>query len=176
MIAVEAFKIIVAQTKLSGLDMEMHTLVYDEKLNQLKHDFAKRWLFQHDGANATDLKKYLDDFAKSHEIKPEEKSQLEDYTSTRDDFRETMTFIARKLNESGKVHIILMDEVELQCVASIKNDVDVDLSYLAEFENASDQPLMDARILRLNIPRRDQINTQNTSIIDIEIARKFMNS
>ena len=120
MIAVEAFLIMISKAVLNGLDMEMHTLVYDEKLNQLKHDLAKKWLFQHEGARATDLKKYLDEFAEIHDIEPDKKSQLEDYTSTQDDFKETMTFLARKLNESGKVHIILMDEVELQNVASIK--------------------------------------------------------
>ena len=140
MIAVEAFKIMVAKAKLTGFDMEMHTLVYDEKLNQLKHDLEMKWLFQHDGANVTDLKKYLDEFAKLHQINPEGKSLLEDFHSTKDDFRETMTFLARKLNDSYKVHIILMDEVELKNVTSIisENDVtyaDVDLSYVAEFEN-----------------------------------------
>ena len=44
MIAVEAFKIMVAKAILGGLDMEMHTLVYDEKLNQLKHDLTEKWL------------------------------------------------------------------------------------------------------------------------------------
>ena len=140
MMAAEAFKIMVAQAILAGLDMEMHTLVYDEKLNQLKHDFEEKWLFQHDGAIASDLKEYLKEFAKIHRIKPEERSQLEDYTSTQDDFRETMTFLGEKLNESGKVHIILMDEVDLKNVASIKSHggtpyLDVDLSYLAQFEN-----------------------------------------
>ena len=140
MIAVEAFKIMVAKAKLAGFDMEMHTLVYDEKLNQLKHDLEMKWLFQYDGANVTDLKKYLDEFAKLNQINPEGKSLLEDFHSTKDDFRETMTFLARKLNDSYKVHIILMDEVELKNVTSIisENDVtyaDVDLSYVAEFEN-----------------------------------------
>ena len=140
MIAVEAFKIMVAKAKLAGFDMEMHTLVYDEKLNQLKHDLEMKWLFQHDGANVTDLKKYLDEFAKLNQINPEGKSLLEDFHSTKDDFRETMTFLARKLNDSYKVHIILMDEVELKNVTSIisENDAtyaDVDLSYVAEFEN-----------------------------------------
>ena len=125
MIAVEAFKIMVAKAKLDGLDMEMHSLVYDEKLNQLKHDLEKKWLFQFEGAIASDLKEYLKEFAKIHQINPEGKSQLEDFHSTKDDFRETMTFLARKLNDSGKVHIILMDEVELQNVASIKSKNDL---------------------------------------------------
>ena len=106
MIAVEAFKIMVAKAILGGLDMEMHTLVYDEKLKQLKHDLNEKWLFQHEGAIASDMKECLKEFAKTHMLKPEDQSQLEDYTSSQDDFRETMTFLARKLNESGKVHII----------------------------------------------------------------------
>lgn len=140
MIAAEAFKIMVSKEILGGFDMEMHILVYDEKLKQLKHDLEEKWLFQHEGAIARDLKFYLKEFAQLHRIKPEDQSQLEDFDSTQDDFRETMIFLARKLNESGKVHIILMDEVELQNVASIKSQnglpyVDVDLSYLEEYEN-----------------------------------------
>ena len=141
--ASEAFKIKIAQLKMLGNDFETHVLVYDELLNQLKHDFDEKWLFgwQDNSHAATDLKKYLDDFAKIHRLKPDEKSQLEDYSSTQGDFRETMIFIAKKLNESGKSHIILMDEVDLNnVVASVKSKenltyLDIDLSYLAEFEN-----------------------------------------
>ena len=82
-------------------------MVYDEKLNQLKDDLAKKWL--PDEANATDLKKYLDEFARKHRMKPEQKSMLEDYHSSQEDFRESMIFTARKMNESGKLHIVFLD-------------------------------------------------------------------
>ena len=140
MIAVEAFLIMISKAVLNGPDMEMHTLVYNEKLNQLKHDFAKKWLFQHEGANITDLKQYLVEFAKIHDIEPEVKSRLEDYASTQDDFRETMTFLATKLNESGKVHIILMDEVDLKIVTAtgsttFDDNCEIDLSCISEYQN-----------------------------------------
>ena len=63
-------------------------MVYDEKLNQLKDDLAKKWLLLPDEANATDLKKYLDEFARKHRMQPEEKSMLEDYHSSQEDFRD----------------------------------------------------------------------------------------
>ena len=119
-------------------EVEKHVFSYDERLNQLKYDFMTKWV---PGCEATDLKTYLGQIAKEKGLKPEELSQLEEFHSSPEDFKHTLNSVASLLNQSGKTHIILMDEVDLKNVASKKpsetdrNVLDVDLSYLGEYEN-----------------------------------------
>ena len=64
-IGVEIAKIKVAQLN----KVKTHAFVFNEKLNQLKSDIDEIWLYGHDDANVTDLKKYVKQFSRvSHEM------------------------------------------------------------------------------------------------------------
>ena len=140
MMAAEVVKIKVAQQIAQKEDVEAHTFTFHERLNQLKSDIGKIWFFGYDETNVTDLKKYVERFSKSYQLTPEQQSRLEEYDHSSDDFKMTLQSLARQLNQSGKTHIILIDEVDLRNVTlqgeSIKGDnLELDLSYTSEYEN-----------------------------------------
>ena len=131
-----------AQQKEGHKKVELHAFVYNEKLNQLKSDLEKIWLCDYQ-LIVTDLKKYVEQFCRNHQLEPEQQSQLEEYDDSPDDFRTTLRCLSHHLNQSGTFHIILIDEVDLNNVVaeeslyeySFDNKVKIDLSYVAEFQN-----------------------------------------
>ena len=140
--AAEVVKIKVAQQITLKKEVEAHTFVFHEGLNQLKSDIGKIWFFGYDETNVTltDLKKYVELFSEKYQLTPEQQSRLEEYNDSSDDFKMTLQSLANQLNQSGKTHIILIDEVDLRNVTSkeepIKqNNLELDLSYISEYEN-----------------------------------------
>ena len=143
--ASEAVKIKLAQLKYSQNIVEIHAVeihafVFNEKLKQLKSDLSEKWFLGYEEIIPTDLKKYLEQFYKDHNVKPERQSELEQFDYSSDEFKETLTSVAQKLNLDGKIHIILMDEVDLKNVmpsekSTLKNNLEIDLSFVGEFHN-----------------------------------------
>ena len=139
--ASEAVKIKLGQLRGAHNHVKVHTFafVYNERLNQLKSDLGKRWLAELDDLNVTDLKRYTEAFSREHNLKPEDQSELEDYQDSPEDFRKTLISIATHLNQTGETHVVLMDEVELKnvnvCNSNKINTLEIDLSYVAKFEN-----------------------------------------
>ena len=143
--AVEVVKIKAALQKVSKQEVEVHALVFNEGLNQLKSDISKKLFCDYNEAHVTvtDLKEYIEKFSKKYQLKPEHQSQLEEYNYSSEDFKITLKSLANLLNMSGKTHIILMDEVDLKNVTvqkestkeRNKNNIELDLSYLSEYEN-----------------------------------------
>ena len=87
MMASEVVKIKVAQQIALKKDVEAHTFVFHEGLNQLKSDFGKIWFFGYDETNVTtDLKKYVELFSETYQLTPEYQSLLEDFNESSDDF------------------------------------------------------------------------------------------
>ena len=138
-IAAEVLKIKAAQLHGRKKEVELHAFVFHDKLNQLKSDINKRWLYGYKMTNVTDIKKFIDQFSKTYQLKPEFQSQLEEYKDSLEDFKMTLQSLAGRINQSGKTHIILIDEVDLKYVISqdgIKeNYLELDLSYISEYEN-----------------------------------------
>ena len=89
--------------------------------------------------NVTDIKKFIELFSNNYQLKPEHQSQLEEYKDSSEDFKMTLQYLASKMNQSGKTHIILIDEVDLKNVLSRElskeNHLELDLSYISEYEN-----------------------------------------
>ena len=54
-------------------------------------------------------------FSEISQLAPEQQSRLEEYnvSSRADDFKMTLKSLASQLDQSGKTHIILVDEVDL---------------------------------------------------------------
>ena len=123
----------------AGKEVKIHGFVYDETLNVLKADLEERWfleLFEH--FDASDLKVYSHEYRREHEIKPDEKNLLLKYDDSPNDFIEALQYTAKKFNQTGKTHIIFMDEIRLDNVTSNshqRNVLEVDLSFISEFEN-----------------------------------------
>ena len=137
--AAEIVKNKVAQQIALKKEVEAHTFVFHEGL---KSDIGKIWFFGYDDTNVTltDLKKYVELFSETYQLTPEQQSRLEEYNDSSDDFKMTLQSLASQLNQSGKTHIILIDEVDLRNVTSQdesiqRNDLELDLSYTSEFEN-----------------------------------------
>ena len=118
MLAVEVVKIKAALQKEAKKKVEVHALVFNEGLNQLKSDISKKLFCDYNEAHVTvtDLKEYIEKFSKKYQLKPEHQSQLEEYNYSSEDFKITLKSLANLLNMSGKTHIILMDEVDLKNV------------------------------------------------------------
>ena len=134
---------------------EIRLFAYNEKLEQLKCDFKQKWLREYDETEipvAADLEIFLKQFSDEHNLKTEIRSQLEEYDDSPQDFKETLIEVAKKLNQDGKTYIILIDEVNLKNVLHLENFnaeekeieksstimekyVEVDLSFVAEFQN-----------------------------------------
>merc|ERR1712038_981556 len=114
LMASEVVKIKVAQQIALKKEVEAHTFVFHEGLNQLKSDIGKIWFFGYDETNVTltDLKKYVELFSETYQLTPEQQSRLEEYNDSSDDFKMTLQSLASQLNQSGKTHIILIDEVD----------------------------------------------------------------
>ena len=108
MMAAEIVKIKVAQNIALKKEVEAHTFVFHEGLNQLKSDIGKIWFFGYDETNVTltDLKKYVELFSEKYQLTPEQQSRLEEYNDSSDDFKMTLQSLANQLNQSGKTHII----------------------------------------------------------------------
>ena len=139
MIAAEVVKIKVDQQNGRKKEVELHAFVFHDKLNQLKSDIKKKWLCSCKMTNVTDIKKFIEQFSNRYELKPEHQSQLEEYMESVEEFKATLQSLASRLNQSGKTHIILIDEVDLKNVIlqdSIKEkNLELDLSYISEYEN-----------------------------------------
>ena len=139
MIAAEVVKIKVAQQHFRKKEIEVHAFVFHDKLNQLKADINKKWLCGYNLTKITDIKKFIEQFSNRYQLKPEQKSQLEEYENSSEDFKVTLQSLANKINQSGKTHIIFVDEVDLKNVISQKaikeNNLELDLSYISEYEN-----------------------------------------
>ena len=167
--AAEVVKIKVAQQIELKNEVKAHTFVFHEGLNQLKSDMGKIWFFGYDETEVTltDLKEFIEFkqyysrisqklhtnilkqvgtrfpkelFSVTYQMTPEQQSQLEEYTNSSDDFKMTLQALANQLNQSGKTHIILIDEVDLRNVTSKdesieRNNLELDLSYISEYEN-----------------------------------------
>ena len=137
MVASEIVDIKEAKLKCIQREIETHVFSYDERLHQLKHDLTNRWV---PGCEAMDLKTYFRQVGKEQELKPEELGQLDEFDNGPEDFKDTLMSVANLLNQSNKTHIILIDEVDLKNVISnspekYRNVLDVDLSYVTEYEN-----------------------------------------
>ena len=141
MMAAEIVKIKVAQQNTLKKDVVAHTFVFHEGLNQLKSDIGKIWFSGYDETNVTltDLKKYVEQFSETYQLTPEQQSRLEEYNDSSDDFKLTLQSLASQLNQSGKTHIILIDEVDLRNVTSKESNeqknLEIDLSYTSEYKN-----------------------------------------
>ena len=137
MIAAEVVKIKVDQQIGRKNEVEFHAFVFHDKLNQLKSDIKKKWLSGCKMTNVTDIKKFIEQFSNRYELKPEHQSQLEEYKDSSEDFKMTLKSLASRMNQSGKTHVILIDEVNLKNVlsqdSSMENNLEVDLSYISEY-------------------------------------------
>ena len=140
--ASEVVKIKVAQQIALKKEVEAHTFVFHEGLNQLKSDIGKIWFLGYNDTDVelTDLKKYLESFSETFQLTPQQQSRLEEYNDSSDDFKLTLQSLASHLNQSGKIHIILIDEVDLRNVISQeesmkRNTLEIDLSYISEYKN-----------------------------------------
>ena len=137
----EAVKIMWAFLLAAGKEVEIHGFVYDETLNVLKSDLEERWFFEFGNFDASDLKVYSHIYRREHEIKPDEKNLLLKYDDSPNDFIEALQYAAKKFNQSGKTHIIFMDEINLNNMISensndkLRNVLEVDLSFISKFEN-----------------------------------------
>ena len=120
LMASEVVKIKVAQQIALKKEVEAHTFVFHEGLNQLKSDIGKIWFFGYEDTDVelTDLKKYLELFSETYQLTPQQQSRLEEYNDSYDDFKLTLQSLASHLNQSGRIHIILIDEVDLRNVIS----------------------------------------------------------
>ena len=58
--AAEAAKIKAAQQIAIKKEVEAHTFVFHEGLNQLKSDIGKIWFYDYEETNTTDLMKYVE--------------------------------------------------------------------------------------------------------------------
>ena len=143
MLAVEVVKIKAALQKEAKKKVEVHALVFNEGLNQLKSDMNEKYFCDYDDTEVTDLKIYIKMFSNKYELKPEHQSELEEFKNSSEDFKLTLKSLANQLNMSGKTHIILVDEVDLNIVTTKeeskeernKNNLELDLSYISEYEN-----------------------------------------
>ena len=132
-------KIKFAQEKIRKREVEIHAFVFHDKLNQLKADINMKWLFGYELTNITDIKKFIDQISSKYQLKPEHQSQLEEYKESSEDFKMTLQYLSSRLNQSGKTHIILIEEVELKNIISPKHiedkHLELDLAYISEYEN-----------------------------------------
>ena len=138
-LASEVVKIKVAQQHFAKNEVQIHAFVFHDKLNQLKADINKKWLCDVKMTNITDIKKFIGKFSNQYQLKPEHQNQLEEYRESSEDFKLTLQSIASRMDQSGKTHIIIIEEVDLKNVTSqeaIKgNNLEVDLGYLSEYQN-----------------------------------------
>ena len=78
----------------------------------------EKYFCDYDDTEVTDLKIYIKMFSKKYELKPEHQSELEEFKNSSEDFKLTLKSLANQLNTSGKTHIILIDEVDLNIVTT----------------------------------------------------------
>ena len=143
LLAVEVVKIKASLQRDAKKKVEVHALVFNEGLNQLKSDMNEKYFCDYDDTEVTDLKIYIKMFSNKYELKPEHQSELEEFKNSSEDFKLTLKSLANQLNTSGKTHIILIDEVDLNIVTTKeeskeernKNYLELDLSYISEYEN-----------------------------------------
>ena len=100
--AAEVVKIKVAQQITLKKEVEAHTFVFHEGLNQLKSDIGKIWFFGYDETNVTltDLKKYVELFSEKYQLTPEQQSRLEEYNDSSDDFKMTLQSLANPFHNT----------------------------------------------------------------------------
>ena len=171
--ASEVVKIKTAQQIALKKEVEAHTFVFHEGLNQLKSDIGKIWFFGYDDTDVelTDLKKYIELFSETYQLTPQQQSRLEEYNESSDDFKLTLQSLASHLNQSGKTHIILIDEVDLMNVISQeesmeKNNIEVDLSYISEYENV--------HFVFCFRPAKEGLNNFSISFPNLESNQQFI--
>ena len=92
LMASEVVKIKVAQQIALKKEVEAHTFVFHEGLNQLKSDIGKIWFFGYEDTDVelTDLKKYIELFSETYQLTPQQQSRLEEYNESSDDFKLTL--------------------------------------------------------------------------------------